>query len=81
MSPSRNKSTALAPTGDKVQRAGKRLTRGNQISGDQAIKIRKLRLQSLQKIKKREADHTITKMLNKLRREEKAQSSNEARSL
>ncbi|KAF5876896.1 uncharacterized protein Bfra_001251 [Botrytis fragariae] len=33
---------------------------------DQAVKMRKLRLQSLQRIKKRQADRTITRMLNKL---------------
>ncbi|KAF7916830.1 uncharacterized protein EAE98_010552 [Botrytis deweyae] len=67
MSPSRHTGTALAAAGDKVQRAGKRLTRAKSfLVKDQAVKIRKLRLQRLQRIKKRQADHTITKTLNKL---------------
>ncbi|KAF7898115.1 hypothetical protein EAF00_004561 [Botryotinia globosa] len=49
-----------------VQRGGKKLTRGKHISRDQAFKIRKLRLRSLQGMKKRQADLTITRMLNKL---------------
>ncbi|TGO50034.1 hypothetical protein BOTNAR_0408g00100 [Botryotinia narcissicola] len=66
MPPSRNESTALAATGDKVQRADKKLTHGKHFSRDQAVKIRKLRLQSLQGMKKRQTDHTITRMLNRL---------------
>ncbi|KAF7908766.1 uncharacterized protein EAF01_004521 [Botrytis porri] len=56
----------VAANGKKVHKVGKRLTRGKQLSEEQAVEIRKLRLRRLQRIKKQKADRMITRMLGKL---------------